>query len=90
MLAPPRRALRQQVIPVAKRQRWRRARLVPVNANASVPSRAAPSFANLMPRYADTTSNNHTRATALTDLRDGGFRLLNRRERHCLYGRSQR
>src|SRR6516164_7410721 len=65
------------------------AQLLPLSANASVPSRATPSLANGTPSHAVAVDHNHTRPTAHTGLRDHGVRLMKRRERHCLCGGSQ-
>jgi len=48
---------------------------LPLSANASVPSRAAPGFANGTPSHAIAVDHNHTRATAHAGLRDHGARL---------------
>ena len=65
------------------------AQLVPLSANASVPSCAPSGLANGTPSHAVAVDHNHTRPTAHTRLRDRSVRLMKRCERHCLCGGSQ-
>ena len=71
-------------------QRW----LVPLNASASgiscTPAVGSALLAHAGSGLADTVDHDPARAAAHTNLRDRVVGLMNRRDRHCLSGASER